>query len=49
MIMKGRITEVNHDTGIVEVNIGSDVLIPYFPPPVQNLKKDEPLLFFGLA
>lgn len=44
--MKGRITEINYDTGIVHVNIGSDTLKLHFPPPqVQNLQKNDPLEF----
>jgi hypothetical protein len=44
--MKGRITSVDKKTGIVQVNIGSDVLKLHFPPPaVQNLEKDDPLVF----
>lgn len=44
--MKGRVTQVDYDTGIVHVNIGSDVLKLHFPPPqVQNLRKNDPLEF----
>lgn len=44
--MKGRITQIDYDTGIVHVNIGSDTLKLHFPPPqVQNLQKNDPLEF----
>jgi len=43
--MKGRITQVDYETGIVHLNIGSDTLKLHFPPPeVQQLNKDDPLV-----